>query len=207
MFQSTIPHTKLSYAIDGQLIAIGSTTWQTKNLTSVSVMHAKLAVNIPAPLYNQNEPARSFHWGLLLFAVAAAWTWLLSFERPFFLGIPVTILACSATWFVGYYSHKNRVNLWNIAREKSLRQKVTWESLIEKPIEIFSLVLDSSNGKSVALTTFNLLTINKIHAAILEGMRNTGTLPLQGTIEAIEPAIDELENLYENYCRHQVASA
>ena len=51
MFQSIVTHIRLTYAIDGQLIAIGNTTWQTKNLTSVSVEQAKLAVVIPAPLF------------------------------------------------------------------------------------------------------------------------------------------------------------
>ncbi len=75
MFQRTIPHLRLSYAIDGQLIAIENTTWQTKNLTSVRVEQAKLAVGILAPIFKQDEPKRKFYLGWLLFVVAALWTW------------------------------------------------------------------------------------------------------------------------------------
>ena len=207
MFQSTVTHIRLSYAIDGQLIAIGNTTWQTKNLTSVSVEQAKLTVGIPTPLFKLDEPSRRFYWGWLLLAIAAAWTWSLSFERPPLVGIPATILACGAMWFVGHYSHRDRMNLWIRAREKSARQKSIWRSLVEKPVEIFSLVLDSSSGKSVALKTFNLSSINAVHAAILEAMRSTGNAPLQGTIEAIETNPAELEKSYEKFCIEEVTSA
>lgn len=207
MFQSTVPHIRLSYAIDGQLIAIGNTTWQTKNLTSVSVEETKLAVGIPTPLFTLDEPTRRFYWGSLLFAVAVAWTGSLSFERPLLIGIPATIVACGATWFIGHYSQMNRMNLWNRAREKSARQKSAWRNLIEKPVQLFSLVLDSSSGKSVALRTFNHSSVDTVHVAILDAMRNNGIAQFQGTIEAIEMRVGELEKSYENFCSEEVASA
>lgn len=207
MFQRTIPHLRLSYAIDGQLIAIENTTWQTKNLTSVRVEQAKLAVGILAPIFKQDEPKRKFYLGWLLFAVAASWTWSLSFERPSLVGIPATIVACVATFVFAYYSRRNRLNLWTIAREKSVRQKGVWRNLMEKPVEIFSLVFQSSSGESVALRTFNQSSIYTVHSAILEAMRSTENAPLQGTIEAIEPNANDVEKLYEKFCSEEVASA
>lgn len=93
MFKSTVPQISLNYAIDGQLIATGNTTWQTKNLTSVSVEQSKLELGVPGPRFELEKPRRQFHWGLLLLVVAGAWTWSLSFDRPLFIGFPVTILA------------------------------------------------------------------------------------------------------------------
>lgn len=207
MFQRTIPHLRLSYAIDGQLIAIENTTWQTKNLTSVRVEQAKLAVGIPAPLFKQDEPKRKFYVGWLLFAVAASWTWSLSFERPSLVGIPATIVAFVATFVFAYYSRRNRMNLWILAREKSVRQKNVWRNLMEKPVEMFSLVFQSSSGESVALRTFNQSSVYSVHSAILEAMRSTEKPLLQGTIEAIEPNANDIEKLYEKFCTEEVVSA
>ncbi len=207
MFQRTIPHLRLSYAIDGQLIAIENTTWQTKNLTPVRVEQAKLAVGIPAPVFKQDEPKRKFYVGWLLFAVAACWTWSLSFERPSLVGIPATIVAFVATFVFAYYSRRNRMNLWTLAREKSVRQKNVWRNLMEKPVEMFSLVFQSSSGESVALRTFNQSSVYSVHSAILEAMRSTENAPLQGTIEAIESSANDIEKLYEKFCSEEVSSA
>lgn len=207
MFQRTVPHLRLSYSIDGQLIAIGNTTWQTKNLTSVRVEQAKLAFGTPAPLFKQDEPKRKLYFGWLLFAVAAGWTWSLSFERPGLVGIPATIVACVATFVFAHYSHRNRMNLWNLAREKSIRQKGVWRSLKEKPVEVFSLVFQSSSGESVALRAFNQSSVYTVHSSILDAMRNIEIAPLLGNIEAIEPNANDLERLYERFCSEEVASA
>ena len=207
MFQRTVPHVRLSYAIDGQLIAIGNTTWQTKNLTSVSVERAKLAVAIPAPFFRQDQPKRKLYVGWLLLSVAVAWTLSLWFERPTLIGVPATVLACLATVAFVRHSHRNRLNLWNLSREKSAQQKSVWRGLGEKPVEIFSLVFQSSSGESVALRTFDGSSVNAVHAAILEAMRSTKSTPLQRTIEAIEPSANDVDKMYETFCSEEVASA
>ena len=106
MFKDTIPHACLPYSIDSELIAIGNTTWQTKNVTSVSVEHESIPMLTAEPAFAAAEPTRKFRWGLLLFGIAIAWTWSLSFQQPFYVGLPLTFFLALATWFVGHYSHK-----------------------------------------------------------------------------------------------------
>lgn len=207
MFKSTIPQIRLNYAIDGQLITTGNTTWQTKNLTSVSVEQSKLKMEVPEPGFKPEKPLRRFYWGSLLLAVAGAWIWSLSFDRPPRVGIPLTLLACVATWFVGHYSHRHRMKLWSNGHEKSERQRNAWQNLSDKPPELFSLVLDSASGKSVALTTFKRTAVTAMHAAILEAMRNASVLPIKGTIEAVESAAGQLEKMYEKFCVEEISSA
>ena len=207
MFQRIVPHLRLSYSIDAQLIAMGNTTWQTKNVTSVRVEHLKLVVGIPAPFFKQEAPKRKFYLGWLLFAVAASWTWSLSFERPALVGIPATIGACIAIFVFAHYFRTNRLNLWNLAREKSAQQEGIWHGLMEKPVAVFSLVFQSSSGESVALTAFNQSSVSTVHSLILAAMRSIETAPVQGAIEAIEPNVNDLEKLYEKFCLEEVASA
>lgn len=88
-----------------------------------------------------------------------------------------------------------------------MRQRSTWRNLSEKPPELFSLVLDSASGKSVALTTFKRTSVTALHAAILEAMRNTSVAQLQGTIEAIEPAMMQLDKLYAKFCKEEISAA
>ena len=99
------------------------------------------------------------------------------------------------------------MKLWSQGHEKSERQRSAWRNLSEKPPELFSLVLDSASGKSVALTTFKRTSVIALHAAILEAMRNTSITQLQGTIEAIKPPGVELEKLYAKFCDEEILSA
>lgn len=206
MFQKSVTHVKFDFSIDGMLIAIGNTTWQTKNLTSVSIEKGRLAVDLPAPSFTQKAPSRRFHWGLLAILVASSWIFALSFDHPSRVGFPGTILACALIWFIGHFSHKNQLRIWESGKQKSEEKKKAWRNLLEHPIDYYSLVLDSSSGKSVALSTFDQSAISEMHSVILLAMRNTTTAPLTGKISAIQQPIEAVEGQYNRYCASVIAA-
>ena len=207
MFKDYVPHVRLAYVIDGDLIVIGNTTWQTKNITSVSIAQQKILMRAVEPMFVVPKPVRDFRLGLLALAIAFSWTWALSFERPSYIGWPLTIILSFAAWFVGTYSHKNYLRLWNQQRENTRRERDVWEILAKKTPDVFSLVIDSSSGKSVALTTLDIEAINTVHAHILTAMRSTSAVAMKGVIETITLSNGSPDDLYEKFCDREISRA
>lgn len=207
MFKNYAPHVRLAYVIDGDLIVIGNTTWQTKNITSVSIAQQKILMRAVEPMFAIPKPVRDLRLGLLALAIGFSWIWALSFERPSYVGWPLTIIFSFSAWFVGSYSQKNHLNLWNQRRENTRRERDVWEILAKKTPDVFSLVIDSSSGKSVALTTLDIEAINTVHAHILTAMRSTSAVAMKGVIETITLSSGSPDDLYEKFCDREISRA
>ena len=207
MFKDLVPHARLSYSIDSELIAIGNTTWQTKNVTSVSVEHESIPMLEAEPAFAAPEPTRKFGWGVLLLGIAIAWTWSLSFQQPSYVGWPLTVFLALATWFIGHYSHKNMLTLWNQRRANVTRQRSVWQNLAVKTPELYRLIIDSSSGKSVALTALEFEPVNVVHTSILAAMRSTSAVASRGVIDTVAVSKGSPEDLYEKFCAREISRA
>jgi hypothetical protein len=206
MFKDFVPHARLSYSIDSDLIAIGNTTWQTKNITSVSIEQRSIQMRTAEPSYSKAKPIRKFRLGLLALAIAISWTWSLSFQHPSYVGWPLTIFLSLATWFVGHFSYQNKLNQWNERRTSVAKQRDVWGKLAEKTPDLFSLIIDSSSGKSVALTALEVELVKVVHSAILSAMRS-GASATNGMIETIAIPSGTPDDLYEKYCDKEISHA
>jgi len=207
MFKDLVPHARLSYSIDSELIAIGNTTWQTKNVTSVSVEQDSISMLEAEPAFASPEPTREFSWGLLLLGIAIAWTWSLSFQQPSYVGWPLTVFLTLAIWFVGRYSHKNKLNLWNQRRANVTRQRDVWQKLAVKTPKLYRLIIDSSSGKSVALTALECEPVNVVHAFILAAMRSASAVASMGVIDTVVASNGSPEEIYEKFCAREISRA
>ena len=204
MFTKFVPHRCIQYNIDSNLITLGNTTWQTKNVTSVSVdkRAAKLATDEPMP--SRQPPEREVRWGFLAIAVVLSWTYALSFAKPSYVGWPLTFLSSAGVWFIAHYAHRYRFSIWKDRHGRVTEQQRVWRELAANPPEFFSLIIDSSSGKSVALTTLDARPVAHIHSAILSTMRSSDFAPIENSIDVVDMGNETPDGLFAKYCEKMI---
>lgn len=203
MFAKTLPHITLPYSADRHFVAIGNTTWQTKNIAAVSVAEHQIIFDIPEPVSNQKRPVPKTNWRYLVYGVPAVG--LLAFGGGsiiFSLFMLAALLGLIA--FIRIYGYRNSINQWSEQRASTARRSKAWEKLRNDMPNVYTLVLDTSSGKSVALTTFDLLKLQEIRAAIFCAMSADSDEKISGQLDAVDCGNEKLEDFYRKYCLNQM---
>lgn len=203
-FTSTVPRRDITYRIENDLIAIGATTWQTKNLTAVSIDQARVKMLVPEPQFKADKPTQKVRWGVASMALAFAWTFATTTEYPPKIGLFLTAIISFGVWFVSHYAHTNNLRIWAKRRNEVKAQQQIWSRLASQTPTVYSLILESSSGRSVALSTFGHEALGEIHQAMLVAMRGSSTPAAAGSINTLDPLGHPVETLYEKYCHSEI---
>lgn len=198
---------KIAYSIDNELIAISATTWQTKNLTSVSISHSKIEMQSRWPEIQTEEPKRKPLRLKVLIATALSVGWSVQFANP----LPMAALACVITvgpiWFINHYEYINRLNVFNAERQRFQNMQKTWNHLKHNCPDIYSLVMGDASGKVIALTSPDAKSVKLLHEQILIAMRNSVATPIRAEVTAYDSSDTSLTKKYEIYCDHLISKS
>ena len=198
---------KVSYSIDNELIAIGTTTWQTKNLTSVSISHSKIEMQSRVPELQTEEPKRKPLRLRVIIAIALSMGWSVQFTHP----LPMAALACLFTagpiWFINRYAHINRLNVFNAEKQHVQKLQKTWNYLKDNCPDIYSLVMGDASGKAIALTSPDATSVKFLHDQILIAMRSSVANQISSNIIAYDSSDMSLTKRYEIYCDYTISKS
>lgn len=207
MFTEFVPHHFIQYNIDSNLIALGNTTWQTKNVTSVTVDKQTAKLEIDEPVPSHQPPEREVRSGFFAIAIVLSWTYALSFAKPSYVGWPLTLLSAAGVWFIAHYAHKHRFSIWKGRHDRIAAQQRVWRELAANPPEFFSLIIESSSGKSVALTTLDIRPVAQIHSAILNAMRGSDLASIENSIDVVNMGNESPDSFFTKYCNKIILKA
>jgi hypothetical protein len=206
MFSATIPRVIFPYSADSNLFAIGSTTWQTKNITAVSIGEQSLTFVEPEPRHVDPKPVQTTNWKALGIGLAAIFMFTVGREGGLVLSLALLLPLIGLIWFLRFYGHRNNQNEWSERKIEVTKARETWLALRGQVPKVYTLILDSSSGKSVALTTFKVEKIKEVEAAILFAMSSDSNESLSGSIEALSLGTQNLAEMYANYCARQMST-
>jgi Family of unknown function (DUF6232) len=204
MFSATIPRITLPFSADRSLLAIGNTTWQTKNIAAVSIGERELTFGEAEPRHADPKPSPTINWALFGIGLIAIFMFTIAGDGGLVRAIVSILLVIGIIWFIRFFSHRNRMNEWSERSIKVSKAHETWTNLRDHVPKVYTLVLDTSSGKSVALTTFKVEKVQEIKAAILFAMSSESDKSLSGNLEALNVGSQNLDELYAKYCRRQI---
>ncbi len=206
MFTTEISHNTLTFRIDSGLIEIGSTNWQTKNISSVSIDQERLRFSEPEPKLTEPKPKPKTGWGLLLLGIAASWTMALNADRVALVGMILSLMTAFVVWFIRHYGYKNSLRIWKKRTEDVSAAHSTWKRLSSTVPTVFNLILESSSGRAVALSTFEKDSLLNVHNAILQALRGSAITAVTGSIRTIHTGSGPVQKQYEAFCSKEISS-
>ena len=206
MFKKFVRYIKVDFDIGVNLIAIGSTTWQTKNVTSVSVDEQVAKLGISKPSMQIAKPKRDFHLAILTVSIALAWIYASTFdERAVLVGLGLSLMLITFICVIAHYAHKNKMNKWSVENEKTIELKKVWSELQTSPPIFYSLYIDSSNGKGLALVSLDIEPVNKVKKAILESMQSVVSPDQRGHINIVDMGKESPDQMLDRYYKDRLA--
>ena len=205
MFLTTVPHLTLPYAADRTFVVIGNTTWQTKNIAAVAIEKRQLPFDIPEPVFREPEPVAKTNWRYLIYGSLAVMVLTLASGGGLVLGTVLLMLLVGGVVFVRVFGHRNSLNQWTEQKAAKSKARKAWMKLRESVPSVYTLILDTSSGKSVALTTFEPSKIEQIREAILFAMSSESERKVENQLTAIDMENKKLDEHYTKYCLHQMS--
>jgi hypothetical protein len=221
VFQGFVKQIPLQWEVDGELIAIGNTTWQTKNIASVRIESETGVLKGRKPLFGQAKPAPEILRCVLQFLIllpatlfaalafvqvfhrrplnesptATALVWILGFTASVFL-----------VWLLARRRLQKQMRAWEVSRDDVLHARKLWDELAAAPPEFHSLIFDASSGRSVALRTLDAAAAMELRKVILDAMRATGMERIKGSIRVVADDKGSASDLVEGYYQYRRAN-
>jgi hypothetical protein len=208
MFKRFVHHVKVDFNIGVNLIEIGNTTWQTKNVTSVSVDNKVAKLGIVEPSMQTPKPRREFHLAILATSLPLVWTFAFTLDKQAVLaGFGLTLVLIALVNGLAHYAYKTRTRKWNVENEKASGRKKIWSELKKSPPTFYSLYIDSSNGKGLALVSLDIEPVNKVKKTILDRMQGVAAPDEQGHIYVVDMGKENPDQMLDSYYRSVIADS
>ena len=204
-FVEWAPKVQMPYVVEEHLITIGGQTWQTKNITAVSIEVDTAKTIVPEPNFSKPKPRMSFHFllGLILGAV----TFIVGLEliNGMVASIGGLFVGFACAWAIGHFQYKGQINEWTKKYQSHDRQHTRWTQLKSEKPKIYKLVFSSNNGQVTAVSSIHSKEVEHLRDVILQSMRSPSSQEVAGSIACVD--VINLTKEFEVFCTEQMQLA
>lgn len=204
-FVEWAPKVLLPYVVEENLITIGGQTWQTKNITAVSIEYETATTLVPEPNFGKLQPRMSFHFLLGLIIGTGTFAAGLALTNETVASAGGLFVGVGSAWAIGHFQHKDLLKAWTASHQSHDRQHSRWVQLKAEMPKIYKLVFSSNNGQITAVASINLSEVEHLRGVILQSMRSPSNQEIAGEITCVD--VTNLTKEFEAFCTKQIQLA